>query len=338
MAVTVNYRLGVFGFLAHPDLTKESPHHASGNYGLLDQNAALRWVRQNIAAFGGDPERVTIAGESAGSISVSAQMASPLSKDLIAGAIGESGSLMGTLTPVPLAEAEQAGVQFAAKLGAKSLADLREVPAEQLLEATADAGVGSFPLAIDGHFLPRDPAEVFAAGEQARVPLLVGWNSEEMNSRAVLGPAEPTRENFAKAVTKLYGERAEEVLKALPGGHGRGGRAGGHRPGGRPLHRLQHLEVGRPARQDRRQAGLPLLLRPPAAGDEARDGRRGPGPRRRRAEGGRGEGRPAAAPAARCTRPRSNTPWATSPPTRSTPGRRTTTRSPRLCRGTSPTS
>ena len=102
VAVTVNYRLGVFGFLAHPELTGESPHHASGNYGLLDQNAALRWVRRNIAAFGGDPDKVTIAGESAGSVSVSAQMASPLSKDLIAGAIGESGSLMGTLPPVPL--------------------------------------------------------------------------------------------------------------------------------------------------------------------------------------------------------------------------------------------
>src|SRR5689334_17035679 len=109
VALTVNYRLGVFGFLAHPELTKESPHHASGNYGLLDQNAALRWVQQNIAAFGGDPKRVTIAGESAGSFSVSAQMASPLSKGLIAGAIGESGSIIATLPPVPLAQAEQSG-------------------------------------------------------------------------------------------------------------------------------------------------------------------------------------------------------------------------------------
>ena len=213
VAVTANYRLGVFGFLAHPDLTAESPHHASGNYGLLDQNAALAWVRENIAAFGGDPARVTIAGESAGSISVCAQMASPLSKGLFAGAIGESGSPMGTLTPVPLPEAERAGVRFAAKLGAKSLADLRAVPADRLLEATADVGVGGFPLAIDGHFLTRDPVEVFAAGAQARVPLLVGWNSEESSYRAVLGPAEPTRENFAGAVTKLYGDRAEEVLE-----------------------------------------------------------------------------------------------------------------------------
>src|SRR5437773_3764707 len=105
VALTVNYRLGVFGFLAHPELTKESPHHASGNYALLDQRAALQWVQTNIAAFGGDPKKVTIAGESAGSIAVSAQMASPLSKHLIAGAIGESGALIApTLPPVPLAQ------------------------------------------------------------------------------------------------------------------------------------------------------------------------------------------------------------------------------------------
>ena len=101
VAITVNYRLGVFGFMAHPELTKESPNHASGNYALFDQRAALLWVQQNIAAFGGDPKRVTIAGESAGSIAVSAQMASPLSKNLIAGAIGESGSIMGALSAAP---------------------------------------------------------------------------------------------------------------------------------------------------------------------------------------------------------------------------------------------
>ncbi|HEU0185693.1 MAG TPA: carboxylesterase family protein, partial [Blastocatellia bacterium] len=136
VAITVNYRLSVFGFFAHPELTKESPHHASGNYALLDQHAALEWVRQNIAAFGGDPKRVTIAGESAGSVAVSAQMASPLSKGLIAGAIGESGSILGALSAAPLADSEQAGVKFAAGLGngeAPSLADLRAIPAEQLL-------------------------------------------------------------------------------------------------------------------------------------------------------------------------------------------------------------
>ena len=122
VVVTTSYRLGVFGFLAHPELTRESPHHASGNYGLLDQVAALRWVRANIAAFGGDPNRVTIAGESAGSFSVSGLMASPLSKDLFAGAIGESGAFFSqTLTTPSLATSEQAGVRFAERAGAHSL-------------------------------------------------------------------------------------------------------------------------------------------------------------------------------------------------------------------------
>lgn len=214
VAITVNYRLGVFGFMAHPELTNESPHKASGNYGYLDQSAALRWVQQNIAAFGGDPKKVTIAGESAGSISVSAQMASPLSKNLIAGAIGESGSLLGTLPPVSLSDGEQMGVKFATIVGAKSLADLRAMPAEQLLEATAKPDVPRFSSTIDGYFFPKSPKELFAAGEQAHVPLLVGWNSEEGNARGILGKEQPTPESYQKVVQKLYGERADDVLKA----------------------------------------------------------------------------------------------------------------------------
>jgi len=161
VVVSVNYRLGEFGFLAHPELTKESPHKASGNYGLLDQNAALRWVRQNIASFGGDPRHVTIAGESAGSMSVSAHMASPLSKDLIAGAIGESGAITGTLPPVPLAKAEEEGSKFAASISAPTLVALRAMPAQQILEPASKGGwasTGRFPLAIDGYFLPAEPA------------------------------------------------------------------------------------------------------------------------------------------------------------------------------------
>src|SRR5437667_2736420 len=157
VALTVNYRLGVFGFLSHPELTKESPHHASGDYGLLDQNAALRWVQQNIAAFGGDPKKVTIAGESAGSVSVSAQMASPLSKDLIAGAIGESGSIIGTLSAVPLVEGEQNGLRFATNVGATSLAALRAMPAQQLLDATAKPGMSNPAATVDGYFFPKPP-------------------------------------------------------------------------------------------------------------------------------------------------------------------------------------
>ena len=219
VVVTVNYRLGVFGFLAHPELTKESPHKASGNYGLLDQNAALRWVQQNIANFGGDPQHVTIAGESAGSVSVSAHMASPLSKDLIAAAIGESGAITGTLSAVPLAKAETDGSAFAATLGANSLAALRAIPSQQLLDAASKGGfasIGRFPITIDGYFLPADPATIYAEGKQARVPLLAGWNSEEAGWQALLGDNEPTPENYRTVLAKLYGARADEALKSYP--------------------------------------------------------------------------------------------------------------------------
>jgi para-nitrobenzyl esterase len=177
VAVTVNYRLNIFGFLAHPELSAEAPYHASGNYGFLDQQAALLWVRDNIAAFGGDPDRVTIAGESAGSISVNAQMVSPLSKGLIAGAIGASGGL-GAMPPQPLAEVEQTWLAFAKKVGAPSLAELRAIPAQKLLEATKGMAPHEFPSVIDGYFFPKSPFEGLAAGEGASVPLMVGWNSE----------------------------------------------------------------------------------------------------------------------------------------------------------------
>jgi para-nitrobenzyl esterase len=210
ITVTVNYRLGVFGFLAHPELTKESAHHSSGNYGLMDQHAALVWVQKNIAAFGGDPKKVTIAGESAGSMSVCAQVASPLSKGLFVGAIGESGSLLGNLSPVPLNDAEQVGVKFATSVGVASLTDLRNIPAEKLLEISANT---TFPRAVDGYFLPETTQAIFAAGKQMHVALLAGWNSAESNDQAILGKNEPTIANYTSAVQKLYGEHAAAVLK-----------------------------------------------------------------------------------------------------------------------------
>ncbi len=220
VALTVNYRLTVFGFLAHPELSKESGRNASGNYGLMDQRAALQWVQQNIAAFGGDPAKVTIAGESAGSSSVCAQMASPSSKNLISAAIGESGSMLSLQPMTTLAQAEEMGVKFAASLGAASLAALRAMPAEQLLQATANPETPRFRPIVDGYFLPRAPLQIFEAGEQARVPMLAGWNSEEMNHRSILGDEPPTPENYQKAVQKLFGERAGEVLKLYPAATG----------------------------------------------------------------------------------------------------------------------
>ena len=212
VTVTVNYRLGIFGFLSHPELTKESPHHASGNYGLLDQSAALQWVQKNIASFGGDPKKVTIAGESAGSFSVSAQMASPLSRNIIAGAIGESGSLLGLNPTASLKDAEKAGTDFGTSIKASTLADLRAMPADQLLKATANAGFGRFPICIDGYFFPKSPLEIFEKGEQAHVPLLVGWNSQEMVYQMVMGQDKPTLDNYKKAVEKLYGEKSAEAM------------------------------------------------------------------------------------------------------------------------------
>lgn len=219
VAVTVNYRLGLFGFFAHPDLTRESPHHASGNYGLLDQHAALEWVKRNIAAFGGDPQRVTIAGESAGSISVSAQMASPLSKGLFTSAIGESGSIIGALSAVPLADAEAKGVKLASALGigaSPSLAALRKMPAEELLQTAAKAGVMWFSPTVDGYFLPADPVQIFAHAKQMHVPLLAGVNSEESGYSAVLGRAPPTVEDYRAALLRLYPGKADEVFKLYP--------------------------------------------------------------------------------------------------------------------------
>jgi para-nitrobenzyl esterase len=219
VVVTVNYRLGVFGFLAHPELTNESPHKASGNYGLLDQNAALQWVRQNIGSFGGDPKRVTIAGESVGSISVSAQMASPLSHDLIAAAIGESGAITGALPPVTLAKAEENGSKFAAEVGAPSLAALRALTAQQVLDPATKGGfasVGRFPITIDGYFLPTDPLTIYESGKQAHVPLLAGWNSEELGWQALFGDRQPTLGTYQQILKQRFGTRADEALRVYP--------------------------------------------------------------------------------------------------------------------------
>ncbi len=220
VALTVNYRLSVFGFLAHPELARESPHHASGNYGFLDQCAALEWVRKNIAAFGGDPKRVTIAGESAGSTSVSAQMASPLAKNLFAGAIGERAVRSWAHADAGIPRSgprRESGLRSSPRtvVNAHNLADLRAMPAQKLLDATTapDQYAPHFGTDIDGWFLPKNPVAIFRAGEQAHVPLLVGWNSEEGNYRLVLRRDAPTPENLEKAIHNLYGNHADAVWK-----------------------------------------------------------------------------------------------------------------------------
>ena len=216
VVVTTSYRLGVFGFFSHPELTAESPHHASGNYTLMDQAAALHWVRDNIARFGGDPKRVTIAGESAGSFAVSAQMASPLARDLIAGAIGESGAFFSTTLTTPSRDStEKVGVSFAQKLGASNLAALRAMSAMELLEASSRPGVPRFSANVDGYFFPDLPANIFLSGKQAKVPLLAGWNSEEMNARALLQET-PNAENVKAMLTRLFPNKADEAAKVFP--------------------------------------------------------------------------------------------------------------------------
>lgn len=211
VSITANYRLGIFGFFAHPDLTKESPNHASGNYGFLDQVAALRWIKDNISNFGGDPNRITIAGESAGSMSVSALMCSPLSKKLFEQAIGSSGSIMSTYkTIVSLSEAEKEGEDLVKANNCNSIAEMRNISGEKLVKQSP-LGIPTF--SVDGYFLPKPPVEIFANGEQAHIPLLAGWNSLEAPPMLfTLGQA-PTLENFSVVAKSTFGDKTDQVLK-----------------------------------------------------------------------------------------------------------------------------
>ena len=215
ICVTANYREGIFGFFAHPELSKETPYKGSGNYGFLDQQAAIRWVHENISLFGGDPERITIAGESAGSMSVSALMASPLSRGLFAQAIGSSGSVIADKRVKSLAEAEKAGVDMMRRMGYKNVKEMRKVPAEVLMK---QANVRNVPVYnIDNHFLTEQPFATYAAGRQMRVPLLVGGNSLEMSPAAYFGyitmsGREITMEDIAKTASGMFGDNTYEML------------------------------------------------------------------------------------------------------------------------------
>ncbi|MGD0360580.1 MAG: carboxylesterase family protein [Bryobacteraceae bacterium] len=217
VVVSMNYRLNVFGFFTHAELAKESDRNASGNYGLLDQVAALSWVHKNIAGFGGDPGAVTIFGESAGSFSVSALMASPLAQGLFQRAIGESGAFFSTVLDLkPLAQTEAADAKFAEGIGTHSLADLRAKPAADLLTAAITQKDIWFAPNIDGYFLPQSVREIFASGKQSHVPLLAGWNHDEGGYGGIFEKDAPTAANFVAYAHKHFGDKADEFLKLYP--------------------------------------------------------------------------------------------------------------------------
>ncbi len=213
--VTINYRLGVFGFFADQDLAKEG-NGSAGNYGLMDMVAALRWVKANIAAFGGDPANVTIFGESAGSFAVSTLMASPSAQGLFQKAIGESGAAFGQALPMaPLSKQAPRDQEWANSLGAHNLAQLRELPADAVLEAARKRGVGGFLPVIDGQLVPEDVSTIYAAGRQAHVPLLAGWNRDERAGTLSKGM---TADQWKAYAAEHYGPRADPFLKAFPAG------------------------------------------------------------------------------------------------------------------------
>ena len=212
IGVTANYREGVFGYFAHPELTAASDYKGSGNYGFLDQVAAIKWVKENIAAFGGDPNRITIVGESAGSFSVSLLMCSPLSKGLIAGAMLSSGAEVMPNKPATLAEAEAAGIDALKGAGIASLADAMALSADSLQKVLPPRGMSR--VVIDGYFMKESADNVFEKNEQAQVPLLAGWNSLEGHPAQALQGQAPTLANFKNAMKAQFGDMTDEILTA----------------------------------------------------------------------------------------------------------------------------
>jgi para-nitrobenzyl esterase len=212
VVVTFNYRLGALGFLAHPELTAESPHHASGNYALSDALGALQWVRRNIAAFGGDPANVTIFGESAGAAISAALVGAPPARGLFRRAISESGTWMGlTLAPMRTREsAEQQTLGAAAKIGATSLAALRALPAEEAATKLPKQG-----MIVDGWIIPEDLTRTFAEGRQNPVDVLVGSNRDEGSFASGLGPP-MTAQRWTTSAAQRWGDLAPLGLAAYP--------------------------------------------------------------------------------------------------------------------------
>jgi para-nitrobenzyl esterase len=209
--VTINYRVGVLGFLATPELAAES-NGSAGNYGLMDMVAALQWVNANINRFGGNAENVTIFGESAGSFAVSTLMAAPSAKGLFHKAIGESGSAFsGMLALDTLDVRMKKGSEWMSSIGVKSLTDLRALPVEKLLETTRELGISGFPPAVDGKFIVEPLATTYSAGRQAHVPLLAGWNSDEGSFFAGM-----TADQWKSMAKMFFKKRTAEALKHYP--------------------------------------------------------------------------------------------------------------------------
>lgn len=220
VVVSINYRLGVLGFLAHPQLSEESPSHTSGNYGFLDQVEALRWVRRNISAFGGDPDNMTIAGESAGALSVMNLMASPMARGLFAKAIAQSSNISSAPRLTGAAHghqsAEAAGKWLEQELGVGGIAAMRAIPAQDFFDRATQAGYAQ-GTTIDGQFFKRQIIETFEAGQQAHVPLLVGFNSGEMRSLRRLLPVAPEdAADYEAEIERRYGNLARRFLDLYP--------------------------------------------------------------------------------------------------------------------------
>lgn len=213
VVVTYNYRLGIFGFLAHPELTKESEHQSSGNYGMSDMAAALHWVQKNIANFGGDPKRITIDGESAGSMLVSAMVGSPVGKGLFQRAIGQSGAWMGiAIGPMTTrAQAEAAGQKMVQSLGATSIAELRAKPAEELLKGAR----GQFGIIVDGWYVPEDLTLTYQNHKQNDVDVLVGSNHDEGTFFTRPG-TEGNAQQFTGNAKRRFNDMADAYLKLYP--------------------------------------------------------------------------------------------------------------------------
>ena len=221
IVVNLAYRLGPLGFLVHPELTAESPHHAAGNYGLLDMIAGLEWVQRNIAAFGGDPANVTVFGQSAGAWAINKLMISPLARGLFNKAIAESSGDMGPARTAEgmavLSDAEKSGIAFATSLGARSIAELRRMPADKITAASF-SGLpeiahydGSGPV-LDGYVIPADTFAVYSAGKQADIPLLIGYNDDEAANMA--HPIEAAE--YAANTRAHYGAFGDRFLELYP--------------------------------------------------------------------------------------------------------------------------